>query len=582
MTHRPSRFLARCAYRPSGRRLPPSGIGTAPSARVLRSSSWEVHLDMGGSARCGSDSSGRVTVALHGETLDATCADPALIAEGIRSEGKCFVERLTGSFALLVLDEDADKLYAVTDRVRSRRVFASGEEGLYWVSSDLAGQPTGAHALDPVGVGWFVANKAYFLGRTMFEGIRILDRSRIHELTERGIQGREYWVYQPGDASAEGDEVELSLELEELLVGAVERAVQGGPELFLSLSAGFDSRAIAGVLARRVAHPRVRCFSYGPGSALSGPETETARWTAGLLGYPHRTLAAYQGSLPDHLRTNALWAEGMTRPADELDAWRALSTELDLAEHPVILAGDMNFGVGGTPPQSEEALRRALRFRALRLPKAVEEVLTVDLRDKVQAGMTADFQEMMTRAAPHADGYDSMRQYITFDQRMINQVLPWRERFAGRFATVRNPWLDRDVLDLMTRVPRYLRADRKLFKDTVMRMFPDVFGKERVQSLNMPDLRSELIRHADDLRRWISTTPSRLDELMPPDFGMRLLDLEATAAGRLQQKGTRLKRRGCNRMSKIFGSAASPAEAVLRPSEVFRRWAILRIALEGT
>ncbi len=580
MTHEPSRFAARCVHRSSERRLPPHGIGTGPSGRVLRSVSWEVHLDLGGSASCGSDSSGRVTVALHGETLGATRAGPAFIAEGIRSEGSGFVERLTGSFALLVLDEDADRLYAVTDRVRSRRVFASGEDGTYWLSSDLAGQPTGPHALDPVGVAWFVANKAYFLGRTMFDGIRILDRSRVHELTERGIQGREYWVYQPGDASAEGDEVELSLELERLLVGGVERAVQGGPELFLSLSAGFDSRAIAGVLARRVDAPRVRCFSYGPGSAPSGPETDIARWTAGLLGYPHRTLTAYRGSLPDHLRTNAQWTEGMTRPADELDAWRALSTELDLAAHPVILAGDINSGLDGKPPRSEEALRRALRFRALRLPTAVEEVLTVGFRDTVHAGMATDFQEMMTRAAPHADGYESMRQYLTFDQKMINQVLPWRERFAGRFATVRSPWLDRDVLDFMTRVPRYLRADRKLFKDTVTRMFPDVFEKERVQSLNRPDLRAELIRHAEELRRWMATTSSRLDELMPPDFGRRLLDLEATAAGRLQQRGARLRRRGRNRLSRLFGPAATPEAKPLPPSEVFRRWAILRIALE--
>jgi hypothetical protein len=257
-----------------------------------------------------------------------------------------------------------------------------------------------------------------------------------------------------------------------------------------------------------------------------------------------------------------------------------LSTELDLAAHPVILAGDINSGLDGKPPRSEEALRRALRFRALRLPTAVEEVLTVGFRDTVQAGMAADFQEMMTRAAPHADGYDSMRQYITFDQKMINQVLPWRERFAGRFATVRSPWLDRDVLDFMTRVPRYLRADRKLFKDTVTRMFPDVFEKERVQSLNRPDLRAELIRHAEELRRWIATTSSRLDELMPPDFGRRLLDLEATAAGRLQQRGARLRRRGRNRLSRHFGPAVTPEAKPLPPSEVFRRWAILRIALE--
>jgi asparagine synthase (glutamine-hydrolysing) len=250
----------------------------------------------------------------------------------------------------------------------------------------------------------------------------------------------------------------------------------------------------------------------------------------------------------------------MTRPADELDAWRALSTELDLAAHPVILAGDINSGLDGKPPRSEEALRRALRFRALRLPTAVEEVLTVGFRDTVHAGMATDFQEMMTRAAPHADGYESMRQYITFDQKMINQVLPWRERFAGRFATVRSPWLDRDVLDFMTRVPRYLRADRKLFKDTVTRMFPDVFEKERVQSLNRPDLRAELIRHAEELRR--------------------LLDLEATAAGRLQQRGARLRRRGRNRLSRLFGPAATPEAKPLPPSEVFRRWAILRIALE--
>jgi hypothetical protein len=414
----------------------------------------------------------------------------------------------------------------------------------------------------------------------MFEGVQTLNRSRIHEFSTTGIRSVEYWTYQPGKPDAQDDEEEWSRRLEEALVASVARAVADDPDVFVSLSAGYDSRALAGVLTRRLGLTGVQSFCYAPGTPAATSETSAAAATARTLGLGHRTLAGYRGDLLGHLRVNADWTEGMARPSDELDAWIAMTTAFEPCTRPAMLAGDMNFGLGPKPKLSFDTLRADLRFHELRVLGGAERLLSDEVLGQMEQGVIDDIDAMIRRADPDLP-VARVREYIGFDQRLTNNILPWRERFAGRMAAVRNPWLDSAILDIVTAMPYRFRADRYLYKTTVRRMFPDLFVHERTQSQNMPDLGAALLAQAPALRRWIEGSESALDALMPPEFGSRLLDMSATPSGRVRQSLSRLRFRTHRRIARAGrGLVPGPGRRAMPGPDIFRRWAILRMALQ--
>ena len=251
------RFLAWCTLA-SATAPPEAHAPSLPGGAVheLSGGSWVLRIATSGTARLGTDPSGRISVLLHGETFDETRSDPAAVAESYLRHGDDFPNHLTGTFGLLVLDRGQDRVFAVTDLTRSRRMYASQVDGSYCITSDLLTQPTRRFELDPVAIGWILANKAVFMGRTLFDGVRILDRTRIHELTADGIEETEYWEYLPGVPDRPDADPELcSRELEELLDTAMRRVTHDEPDIFLSLSAGYDSRAIACYLGDRLGLP---------------------------------------------------------------------------------------------------------------------------------------------------------------------------------------------------------------------------------------------------------------------------------------------------------------------------------------
>ncbi len=75
------------------------------------------------------------------------------------------------------------------------------------------------------------------------------------------------------------------------------------------------------------------------------------------------------------------------------------------------------------------------------------------------------------------DLYD-LREYLYLDQR-LPRLLSWREAYAEPCGEVRNPLVDREVLELRQRFPKHLTLGKQLFKDTVTEMFPDLFAIDR-------------------------------------------------------------------------------------------------------
>ena len=170
-TFRPSRILVQCAHR--SRDSPDelqqrfrSRFHVDPDA-VLESRSWILHVGVDGSAEVGWDEEHRTAVLLLGEVFSAGTATAADIALEYRRGGDRLFERLNGSFGVVLLDLDADRLLVVPDRVSSRRIFWSQHDGGHLLTSDFGDHPVEGRPFDEVGLAWSLAAGGCYNRRTI-------------------------------------------------------------------------------------------------------------------------------------------------------------------------------------------------------------------------------------------------------------------------------------------------------------------------------------------------------------------------------------------------------------------------------
>lgn len=505
-------------------------LGRAPRA-TYETSSWVLQLDHAPSMAVGSDPSTGLVVVVHGEVLGMG-SDGADGVARLLAGDEAAAAALQGSFALVVVDPARDRIAVVTDRVNARRVYRSVDQEGTWLSTTLAEQPPGLPA-DPVGVGWMLSNGAVHASRTVLAGVSVLERSSWNIVTSSGMQASPYWRFELG-ATGDGDEQRLSAELGDLLVGAVERHVADDPDLFVSLSGGFDATAIIGALALDLGVLGARCFSYSLGGSRSDADERRAAQAAALAGYRHELIPSYSGDFISAIGANARLGEGMKNFVHEVDAWLALAPRFAELRHPVVLAGDECFGgaLDHTITTTSDVLNSA-GIRSSDTLRRLVPHLEPDVAEAVRTGIGNDTAAILRRGAAMTDLRD-LKDFLYLDQRLANVIGPWREGFAMPFATLRNPLLDNDILDLVARMPRELRRTKILFRRTVTRRYPQLFALPRAKRSNyMVDLAGELVRHRDQVRKMATDGNSRLDEVVPPSVTLALLaEVDASASSR--------------------------------------------------
>jgi hypothetical protein len=190
---------------------------------------------------------------------------------------------------------------------------------------------------------------------------------------------------------------------------------------------------------------------------------------------------------------------------------------------------------------------------------------------------------VLARYPAYEDLHD-LKDHLYLDQRIAHLIMPWRQYIAGRLLPVRNPLLDRDVLDAVAALPSRWRRGKRLFRQTVTAMFPTLFEIPRARRGNYGiALSSEFARHADRIRRHIHAGGSPLDDLVAPDVALAVLEAIVEDAGRtpsLRQRVLGMVRERVPRSVKRPIKRYSPPVVDPVGRAVFlRRWLVLREAL---
>ena len=445
----------------------------------LETNRFTVHISKSSSTQIASSHDGQITLLLHGEIYAGGITNPAnYLLERYVEEGLEFARDVDGSYAILLVDKRTDQIFLITDRQNTREVFSSKYRGSHWLSTALTYHlhPADDLKLDPVGIAFYLTNRKIPNDRTLFAGIRALERACVHTLTEEGFRRERNWFYEFNESRSDVDEKTLQADLSDLLIEGVRKRLADNPKVILALSAGYESTGVLGLL-HKLQLPDVECFSYANGDPESTWDAYIARNMAHQLGYNHIVVPGFQDKLPQMLNSSAELGQGLAPFVYEVDAWKELSKWFSSTQQGALFVGEAAWeNLRYRSLRSDLDILR-LRFRDLTGMPWLRAVLTQQQYTVLEKAMSQGYSELIGRCPP-TDDYQTKRTYLSLAQGNRTQFA-LRENFAGPFINVRSPLLDKDILEFMMTIPSSVSQTKRIYIDTVTRMFPDLFKFKR-------------------------------------------------------------------------------------------------------
>jgi len=455
--------------------------------------------------RCRCLRRGPLTFIVYGDVIgrEGPLASEEVLQRYVAAGSAC-VDDLDGAFALVALHSDERTVLVATDRLNGLKCFVEETADAFHVVSSLRFLPRRSRSFDRVAMVSFLSNAAVYGGRTVFEDVRVLARASLHVVSHRGVSSSTYHAFRFDGAASRRHPTDLRDELRHVLLAAVARRCVGADEVYLSLSGGNDSTALLGCLTH-LGHEGVRCFSYAELPNATGSDAAVALRVAATAGVEHRVLPAFDGDLDRFLDRNVELGECRANLCLEIDAWDRLRNEVP--RNALVLTGDSWFGWS----RDDELPTAAAVLAAVPIFDSGMLRSSGGLFDLGEACASFDDERhRLISEASHANPHDT-RDYLVLDQRLCHLLLPWRELFPG--LLVRNPFLDREVLEFVTRLPLSYRLGERLFKETVYDICPELFGIERASYAGDPwgkviigsrsTVEAEL-RAASAIDRWVS------------------------------------------------------------------------------
>lgn len=589
----PSCFLAMCCPKQSTSDKNHSLDNFFSVAKVepdisIATRSFIVHLISSSSTQISVDRENDVMLLLHGEIYSTKDNRAESLLKQFIKRGINFSRDINGSFVVLLIDKRNDTVAVVTDRINTRKVFCSRYKEGIWLSTSLYLHPTADVDLDPIGIACYLANGVVHNNRTLFDGISTLERASVHVLTQDGFQGTRYWSYEFTNSDPDINEKELRAELSELLVESVKIRLNGNPKVFLSLSAGYDSAGILGILGSKLKVKNVNCFSYAHGEPKFNSDEYIAEKMASHLGYDFKVVQSYKGNIIDVLDHNARLGNGLANFCDEVDAWIEMASVFSATAPSVLFVGTHCFGwVDRELNDLVDVLNSIVIYDFNRL-SWLQGMLPQQVYNILCDGLNEEMTQILKRCPAAKDHHDS-KDYLYLDQRVSNLLLYWREYYAGQYITVLNPFLDNSILDFMKKVPTHLRRGKRLYKETIVEMFPELFQFERAATASyVPDWEEEFSSQRSAIEAIISSQDSKLDRIIPPEVILRLLRGSRTGGDNrfspktLSRKLARRLLKGTAIAKRILSRFPKTSKKQIDRTTILKRILVMRLFLNKT
>ncbi len=459
--------------------------------------------------------------------------------------------------ALFILNKKTSAIRVVTDRINFSKIFCfTAPDGNFALATHLTLFARPSLALSLTGLACGIANGTQFGNSTVFRDVTVLERAAVHHFQGAQHTSASYWRYGFESPVAKGS---AKQNLKDCLVEAVRDQVCDRPVL-VSLSGGFDSSGILGILRKFAKPESVHTFSYVFGQPQKGSDALVARQMAQITGYPHDLLQAYDGDIAATIRRNAQLGQGLANFCDEIDAWQRQAETAAPAS--VVLAGDECFGWADRRIVSTDDVLVSVCLRKFDFAAAVSPYLDTSVRREMTDSLAAEIDGIVAQSA--GESLHDMKDVLYLHHRLQWGLLPWRRFVIGEFFEVREPFLETSVLELIKRLPPADRIGKALYREAIQELVPEVFAVPRARTGQAaPRWRKELAKNHTAIRELLKK-PSTLDAVIEPAVLNRMLDS-------LVQAGEADSRQNWNQnwkmtVRKLVGPAATRAlRSFVRP-----------------
>jgi len=446
------------------------------------------------------------------------------LIEDYKKDGIEFVKELDGSFVVIVIDKNLGAIFAVTDRLASRKMIYSYRDCIHTFSSSLYLHPVYKHNLDITSIGSYLVNGTVYNCRTFFEGIKIFDKASIFEYRDGKNRFYKYWDYIFTDSFSGKSYSSLKSDLAGLLIDSVKTRLKPDYAVHLSLSGGYDARGILGILGSTLKVKDVHAFTYAYGEISRLSDEYVAKKLANYYNYKHEIVRSFNGDLGSIINKNALLGHGIGHMCHEVDAYFTLGNNEFGQDHKIMLTGDQSFGAYAQNVEliDENDVLKSVSINDFRALDWLKEYLPVNSFDDFYQLIKEENLAILNRYPDKKNLFD-LGNFLYLDQRLKHVLMPWRENFCGAFFEVANPFLSNKILDFTRSVPANIRYGKKLYRDTIKYLFPRLCSIKPAATASFTKYWDTTLYREKEIFSQFMTKPGRLDNILPPESLLRIL-----------------------------------------------------------
>ncbi|UFJ41457.1 asparagine synthase (glutamine-hydrolyzing) [Brevibacillus humidisoli] len=236
-----------------------------------------------------------------------TRSDSEIALHLYEENGIGFMEHLRGEFALVLWDEQEQRLVAARDRFGIKPLFYTVQDDVLYIASEMK-------ALFAAGVIAKWDEQSYYqhllfykhLDRSLFKDIHQVPPGHLLLATQHGIELKRYWDhdYPLLAETEERSEAEYIEEVRAALHESIRLRMRADVPVGFHLSGGVDSSAVLGMAAQHRTDP-LQAFTV-TFAEKAYDESEVARETASFVGADFHPIPLDYADFADHV-VKAVW-----------------------------------------------------------------------------------------------------------------------------------------------------------------------------------------------------------------------------------------------------------------------------------
>ena len=464
-------------------------INRRGNEHVIRTKNWAAGIEIFSQAKLLRFERQKAACILFGDLVSGKI-DGNFISS-FRKDPLKTAKTLNGSWAFVFFDLLSSEIKIVTDRINSRPLFmhVSPEKKEVIISSTLHRFPNELRHPDWAGVGWKLCNGVTYSSRTVYKDVHKLRRSSVYDFSRGSASCQMYWDLIFSGRLAGKSVNSLKKDYSDLLRLAVKRRIPDEFPALIALTGGYDSTCIFGVLSEELKSNELVCLSFEMPASRKDSDAFAAKSMAEKKGFPHHTISSYDGNMLKTLALNASQCEGISNFCDEAQGWERVRQMF-----PQIKALFAGFCYSGWAHNKCRRIEDVLDLCAIRDSKGLSRFsgfFKEKTAKKMADGIENDLKNIIEKTP--GERLEDKRDYLYYDQRFNNFILPWNSFFWERDFSIKAPLLDNDIIDFVAQLPFEMRNGKYLFRETSQSMFPGLYAIPRARTSNYsPNWRKEL------------------------------------------------------------------------------------------